>query len=61
MRRNHRVENRDDQQYMGPDCSVCALRSGCPNKEDGSFCTRFRRNEPEDRGPSPADQWAKGD
>ena len=51
--------NADDRPET--DCDTCIHRSGCERAASGSFCTQWQSQEPEDRGESPADAWARGE
>ena len=43
------------------DCDICRHRKDCERAQSHSFCPRFSKKEPPDRGESPADAWARGE
>lgn len=48
---------------LGPDidCDTCIHRKECERACSGSFCTKWASREPRDRGPNPAEEWARGE
>ncbi len=59
MRRKHRTENYSEQK--DPDCSTCADRKDCARAQEGSFCTRWRREKAQMEGPDPNELWKQGE
>lgn len=42
-------------------CETCIYRDTCEQAEEGTWCTRWRDREPEDRGPDPNQAWIRGE
>lgn len=54
-------EQKHRAERVPPDCATCIYRGECGKAEAGKFCAQWRSREPEDRGPNPSEQWARGE
>lgn len=43
------------------DCTTCWQRKTCERAEEGTFCSRWARTEPEPQGTDPNALWRTGE